>query len=127
MFACVFPHFNCAQVARVKNISPRVTSGSPKNDPIQFGFHRNCRSNFGLGFEPSQPYRPLEGYTGDPVHLNSFLPLICWKKYFKVRYLLNRFLHGNLNISMCVLYNIWVLKMSLLFISCLPSQFLMFE
>ena len=53
MFAHVFLHFYWVRVARVKNISPRVTSGSPKRDLVRFGFLKTqelrvkCRVGFG--------------------------------------------------------------------------------
>ena len=54
MFAHVFPHFYWVRVARVKNIWPRVTSGSPKRDPVRFGFLKTQepRVKFRVGFGP---------------------------------------------------------------------------
>ena len=69
VFAYVFPHFYWVGVARVKNISPWVTSGSQKRDPVRFGFLKTWELwvKFRVG-PPKKRLGRVLGLARGPVH-----------------------------------------------------------
>ena len=71
VFAHVFLHFYWVRVARVKNISPRVTSGSPKRDPVRFGFlkTREPQIKFWVGFGPDPALPQINFFSKQKIWL----------------------------------------------------------